>query len=749
MTLTIPNPVRCAALVAALAFPVQLHAAAAEPEKTPPPTQAELIAIIKSDAPPADKALACKRLAIYGKKDAVAVLAPFLSDEKLASWARIGLEANPDPAVGEVLRDAMGRLQGKLLIGVINSIGVRRDGKAVNALIEKLKDSDAEVASAAAAALGRIGGETAVSVLEVQLTSAPAGVRVAVAEGCILCAERFLAAGKSAEAMNLYDAVRSANVCKQRTVEATRGAILARGSAGVPLLVEQLRSSDKTFFNIGLRTARELPGPEVAKALLAEMERAAPQRQSYLLLAMADRGDAEALPAALKMAKSSSVPQRLVAIGVLEHIGNSSCLPVLMAIAGESESEAAQAAKSALIRLPGADVDAAVIAMLKQPDENARRAALELVAQRRLTSAMPDLLKAAEDASPAISTASLRALGELAGEAEIPALINIMMKAKQTGAAEAALSAVSARLSRPVTGNVVIQKAVYGDLPDGPQADVTAKMADLVKTGATSVQASNKNFGDPAGGRVKKLRVDYTINGIAGSKTVRENDSIGFSVSAPSPAFVDALCAAMGQAPTSGKLALLRVLRSAGGPKALAVVRAAMRDSNSDIRETAFSALCQWPTEDALPELGRLAKEGADQRQKILALRGYIRLIGEADMTPDKKMASLKDAMPLIQRDDERKLALGALGSVASPDALAMVMPQIANAALKEEACAAAVSIAEKIVARNKAVVADAMKQVLQAKPNDEVIRRARVVLRDATGGKPAGKAGRGKGARK
>jgi HEAT repeat protein len=549
--------------------------------------------------------------------------------------------------------------------------------------------------------------------------------------------------------MKLYDAVRSANVSKQRTVGATRGAILARGSAGVPLLVEQLQSSDKAFFNIALRTARELPGPEVAKALLAEMERATPQRQSYLLLALADRGDTEALPTALKAAKSGPVPQRLVAIGVLEHIGNSSCIPVLMAIAAESEVEVAQAAKSALIRLPGADVDAAVVAMLKQSDENARRAALELVAQRRLTSAMPQLLKAAEDASPAISTASLRALGELAGEGEIPALINILMKAKQTGAAESALSAVSARLARPVSGSVVIQKAVYGDLPDGPQADVTAKMADLVKTGAASMQASNKNFGDPAGGRVKKLRVEYTVNGIPGSKTVRENDSITFTVSAPSPAFVDALCAAMGRAPTSGKLALLRVLRSAGGPKALTIVRTAMNDSNNEIKETAFSALCQWPTEDALPDLARLAKDSSDPRQKILALRGYIRLIGEADMEPEKKMALLKDAMPLVQRDDERKLALGALGSVASPDALAMVLPQIGNAALKEEACAAAVSIGEKIVASNKDVTVDAMKQVLQAKPNDEVVRRARFVLREASGGKPAAKAGRGKGARK
>ena len=71
----------------------------------------------------------------------------------------------------------MGKLQGRLLIGVINSIGVRRDAKAVDGLAVRLKDADAEVASAAAVALGRIGGTPAAKALEQSLAGAPAAVR--------------------------------------------------------------------------------------------------------------------------------------------------------------------------------------------------------------------------------------------------------------------------------------------------------------------------------------------------------------------------------------------------------------------------------------------------------------------------------------------------------------------------------------------------------------------------------------------
>ena len=43
-------------------------------------------------------------------------------------------------------------------------------------------------------------------------------------------------------------------------VAATQNAILARGAEGVDLLVEQLSSSDRDYFEVGLAVARVLPG---------------------------------------------------------------------------------------------------------------------------------------------------------------------------------------------------------------------------------------------------------------------------------------------------------------------------------------------------------------------------------------------------------------------------------------------------------------------------------------------------------
>ena len=82
-------------------------------------------------------------------------------------------------------------MEGRALIGVINSIGVRRDPKAVEKLIPLTKNATAEVASVAAVALGRIGNSKATAALRQALVDGPDAVRSAVAEGCILCAEKL------------------------------------------------------------------------------------------------------------------------------------------------------------------------------------------------------------------------------------------------------------------------------------------------------------------------------------------------------------------------------------------------------------------------------------------------------------------------------------------------------------------------------------------------------------------------------
>lgn len=420
------------AVVAAVLAVGQARAAEADLQAASAEKQQRLIKILQSDAPPQDKAVPCKLLAVYGTKEAVPALAPLLLDKDLSSWARIALEAISDPASDEALRGALTKAQGRLLVGVINSIGVRRDAAAVPGLISKLKDADADVAAAAAVALGHIGGEAPAQALRQALADSSGAVRSAVAEGCMLCAEQFLAAKQFEAAIRDYDVVRKATLPKQRLLEATRGAILARQTAGLPLLLEQLHSADKAYFGIGLRTARELPGREVSEALAAELARFAAERQPMLLLALADRGDSTVLPAVLRVAKSGSKALRIAATGVLERLGNVSCLPMLLEAAADTDAELARPAQTVLARLSGKEVDSALLARLPSATGRIRQVLIELAGQRHLETALPLIVRSAEDADAGVRAAAVQAIGDLGQVQQAADLVRLLQKSQSS-----------------------------------------------------------------------------------------------------------------------------------------------------------------------------------------------------------------------------------------------------------------------------------------------------------------------------
>jgi len=431
-----------ALLVFAIARPGAAQQISAEKERA-------LIAILKSDAPAAEKAIACKRLSVDGSSEAVPELARLLGNEQLASWARTALEVIPGAASDEALRKATDSLQGRLLVGTINSIGVRRDAGAAQLLAGRLEDNDADVAAAAAVALGRVGNAAAAESLRKALAAAPPAVRSAVAEGLVLCAESALAKGDAAGATKLYDEVRSAaNVPRQRMLEATRGAILARGQEGIPLLVEQLRSSDKGLFQIALGTAREFPGRDIDKALAAELDRAPPERAVLVVLAMADRKQTVDLPAVLKAASSSAKPVRLAAIGALARVGDATCLVPLLESAAGDDAEIAAAAKSALAALPGQAVDREIASRLARAEGKTHPVLIELVGQRRIE-ATEALLSALKHSDKAVRTSALTALGNTVTDKHLPVLIAQVVTptdSESAPVAQAALKTAAVRM---------------------------------------------------------------------------------------------------------------------------------------------------------------------------------------------------------------------------------------------------------------------------------------------------------------
>jgi HEAT repeat protein len=457
-----------------------------------------LIQTLQSDAPASDKAMACKQLSVYGSQQAVPELAKLLSNEQLASWARIALEAIPGPAADEALRNAASSLQGRLLVGTINSIGVRQDAAAVNVLASPLKSQDAEVASAAAVALGRIGNAAATKLLRGSLAGSTAEVRSSVAEGLVLCAERLMTAGQSAQAAEIYDELRNADLPKQRKIEATRGSILARKVEGIPLLVEQLRSPDKNFFQLGLGVARELSGGDVAKALAAEFAGAAPDRAVKLLYTLADLGNKSVLPAVMEATSSGPKPVRLAAIEIVPRLGDVSCVNPLLGLAASDDAELAAEAKTALAALPGEQVDADIKGQLASAQGKSLPVLIELVGLRRLD-AKGDLLKAAEHPQAAVRGAALIALGQTIAPEDLSLLIHAALSPKHAEDSQVATQALRVACVRMPDRDACAEQlmAVMAGAPITTKTTLLETMAAMGGAKALEALATAAKSGDP------------------------------------------------------------------------------------------------------------------------------------------------------------------------------------------------------------------------------------------------------------
>jgi len=411
-------------------------------QTVPPATkeqEAKLIAVLTSDASQKEKVDACRQLSVIGTKDAVALLAALLADEKLSHMARYALEMIPDPAVDDALRDALTKLKGRPLVGVIISIGVRRDAKAVPALGKMLRDPDADVAQAAARALGSIGDSAAAKTLQVALLNAPAANQLAFCEGLFRCAEVLAAKGQRDQAIAIYDRLRGLKEPHQARTGAVRGAIVARGKEGLSLLREYLRSDDYILFSAAAQAALEMPRDTVVtEVLTAEITKVPADNQILVIQTLGKRADPAALPALFALAKGGEKSVRLAAIRAMPQIGHASAMPVLVGLFADADGQISEAARESLAGLPGEETDAAVMAMFSGGDTAQRLTALDLIGRRRMTASVPALLKAASEADPQVRPAALKKVGELGGPAELSALLNLLMDSKAAQDVEAA-----------------------------------------------------------------------------------------------------------------------------------------------------------------------------------------------------------------------------------------------------------------------------------------------------------------------
>jgi HEAT repeat protein len=579
-----------------------------------------------------------------------------LGDEQLSHNARYALQMNPDPAVDEALRNALGKVKGRPLVGVIHTVGYRRDAKAVDALAGLLGDSNTMAAGAAARALGSIGNAEAAKALEQALPGAATECKLDLYEGLLRGAESLAADGKRPLAMGIYDRLYKSDAPHQVRGGALRAAILVRQAPNrQKLLQEQLSNENYILFSAAVEASHQMRGPKATTILTDAMKSLSADRRILVIQALGVRGEKGAAPALLEAAKGGEPRVRVAAIQAVTELGDASAVPMMAQLLDDSDREVAKAAQESLATFPGREADEVVGQMFASGNADKQRLALDLMGRRRMVSGLPALVKAAGDADPKLRAAAIKLIGDLGGSDQLPVMLDLLGKARES----AELNAVEQALTT-----------------------ICLKAAD------------SKSQADKLVGQLDKAEPAH-------------------------------------------KASLVRVLGAVGGPNALQAVCACAKSDNADVRSAATRALGTWKTIDAAPSLLTMAKETSNPAEKTLFLRGYLGLAARGDVPLEDRVAMCRQAAGVIVRDEEKRLLLGTLSNIVSPESVELIAPYVDDASIRQEAVLAAVTVAEKLLrGRGPAPFAGklipTLEKVVTAAADGTVANRAETVLRQA-----------------
>jgi sugar phosphate isomerase/epimerase/HEAT repeat protein len=391
------------------------------------------------------KQFACRQISIIGTAAEVPAVAALLLDKDLSDYARYALERIPLPEAVAAIRAAMPKATERMKVGLINTLGVRRDAESAPALAALLQDKDAMIAGAAAAALGKIGGADAAKALADFRGKAPAELKPVVTDAYLVAADQFVKNGKKDAAEAIYKEVYVPTETKAVRVAALAGLVATQGEKSLATLAPLMTGDDVQMQVIALRLAQGIPGAEATKALAAMLPKLPVGAQITLAGQLGERGDAAAAPALIEASKGDNEGVRVAALRALGGVGDVSTVAVLIKAA---VGPTAGAAIDALGRLKGADVDAALVKALDGADVPVKSALLQALAARRAASAVPEVVKALADADAGIRKTAATALGTMGDDKAVAALIGFASKAEkqdELDAAEKALTAICDR----------------------------------------------------------------------------------------------------------------------------------------------------------------------------------------------------------------------------------------------------------------------------------------------------------------
>jgi HEAT repeat protein len=437
--------------------------------------------------------------------------------------------------------------------------------------------------------------------------------------------------------------------------------------------------------------------------------------------------------------------------GLIETSGNP--LPLMIAAIkgsdGPSQMTALQWVRE--VKAPGAtEAFANLLPDLSSP---VQVSIIDGLGQRGDPAALAGLSRMTDSETEDVRLAAIAALGEIGDESVIPALSRFVISS--TAAEKKAARAALLKIRR---GNVT--DALLKELANTP-APAQLELGRLLgeRADRAAVPRLLQMAGGSAPARAGSLQAlamladGSSIPPLVELATASTTDDDR----AQAAETVDAICQRMQAkgAPINGealfkalkgdsvavRVVLLPVCGGLTDPSARQILRDALRDNDARVRAAALGALCATRDAELLPDLVRLASASQEDRSRLLAIRGCVRLLTQEEgvkFDHGARLEAFKTILSAGLGPEEKRAVLAGLAAVPDARALELIVPLTDDPAVRKEAIQALIQLAPALP--DAPAAAAALRQALNKTDDPETHKAGERALKDLAAKTPAGK---------
>ena len=391
---------------------------------------------------------------------------------------------------------------------------------------------------------------------------------------------------------------------------------------------------------------------------------------------------------------------------------------------------------------PGADVTAALVAELEKLPADRQARLLRVLGYRADRVPMATVITAAKSSSPAVSEAAIKVLAGMNDASVTDILLDTALS--DGPSAQVAKDGLKTITGATVDATIIAKLAGGNDQSLALLIELAGarRIAAAQPAVVKALKSSNPAIciaAITAFGFLAELKdfdplISLALVGNDSPETKAAKDALRAAAlgvgdrEASAAKIVALLKGAAGE----NRDYLLDLLAKIGGKTALDAVVADSKSDDAAIKDAATKALGDWPNAEAAPSLLERAKNDTDNKYRIRALRGYIRIARQLQVTDDERLAMFETAMATAARKDEKQLALDILTRIPSARTLQAAVAYVGEREVQGQAADAAIKIATKIVNADPKAVIAGMQKIVDANLRGPSASRAKALLEQA-----------------